>query len=259
MEIIQEKESRAGLIGTIVFHAILLLCIIFFGMSYQDPAPINESAMLIDFGNAGGGSSSASQESEAESTNDNESSTNDLSATENVTASAPENVQTQTTAETIEVNAASSNSAAETTEPEQVVSDNLSNVMDALNNASSSQENSSQNNGSNSGDGSSTGDGTGVGPGTGPGEGVGWDLVGRGKVSLTTPKNPTQEDGTVVVEIVVDNKGNVIKATPGARGSSTTNATLYKVAKEAALKAKFTIKAGANDQKGKMTFIFILN
>lgn len=257
MEIIQEKESRAGLIGTIVFHAILLLCIIFFGMTYQDPPPINESAMLIDFGNAGGGSSS-SQESESENASENEASTNDLSATENVEANAPENVETQNTTETVEVNAAANNSSAETTEPEQVVSDNLSNVMNALNNANNTSENSSENDGAN--DGSSTGNGAGEGDGNGPGEGPGWELGGgRGKVSLTTPKNPTQEDGTVVVDIVVNSQGKVIKATPGSRGSTTTNATLYKMAKEAALKALFTVKAGANDQKGTMTFVFILN
>lgn len=259
MELIQEKDSRAGLIGTIVFHAILLLLIIFFGLTYQDPAPINESAMLIEFGNAGGGSSS-SQVAASESSSENESSTNNLEATENVTANAPENIQTQNTTEAVEVNAASSNnSTTETTEPEQVMSENLSNVMNALNNANSSSTSNSESSSTNNGDGNSTGNGTGTGPGNGAGEGPGWDLTGRGKVSLTTPKNPTQEDGTVIVDIVVDNKGNVIKATPGSRGSTTTNATLYKMAKDAALKAKFTVKAGAPDQKGKMTFVFILN
>ena len=120
MELIQEKNSRSGLIGTIVFHVILLLLFIFFGMTYQDPKPINESAMLIDFGNAGGGSSS-SQTAATESSSDNEPSTNNLEATENVTATAPENVQTQNTTEAVEMNASSSNnSTAETTEPDDL-------------------------------------------------------------------------------------------------------------------------------------------
>ena len=260
MEIIKEKESRAGLIGTIVFHVILLLCIIFFGMSYQDPAPINESAMLIDFGYAGGGSSAASEESETESASETESSTNNLNATENVTASAPESMETQTTTETVEVNAANTTSSTtETTEPEQVISENLSNVMNALNNASNSSESSSTNSDGNADNGTSNGTGTGVGNHNGAGEGPGYDLAGRGKVSFAIPKNPTQEDGTVVVDIVVDRNGNVIKATPGGRGSTTTNSTLYKMAKDAALQARFTIKNGANDQKGSMAFVFILN
>ena len=79
-------------------------------------------------------------------------------------------------------------------------------------------------------------------------------------VKVKKPNNPTQEDGKVVVEIVVDKNGKVIRATPGARGSSTTNPTLYKISKEAALEARFNVKADAPaEQKGTMTFVYILN
>ena len=61
MELVQEKNSRAGVIGTILVHSLLLLLFLKFGMPYQDPKPINEGAMLIDFGNAGGGSSSSQE------------------------------------------------------------------------------------------------------------------------------------------------------------------------------------------------------
>ena len=72
--------------------------------------------------------------------------------------------------------------------------------------------------------------------------------------------NNTQEKGIVVVDIWVDNNGNVTKAVPGVRGSTTTSSVLYKKAKDAALKTKFSAKPDAPAvQKGTMTFVFILN
>ncbi len=53
-------------------------------------------------------------------------------------------------------------------------------------------------------------------------------------------------------------QGQVIKAQPGARGTTTTDHTLHQQAKEAARKARFCIKTDApKEQTGSITYNFI--
>ena len=62
-----------------------------------------------------------------------------------------------------------------------------------------------------------------------------------------------------IVEVSVDRSGKVVQATPGAKGSTTLDASLLKVAKEAALRASFEVKQDAPAiQKGTITYNFIL-
>jgi hypothetical protein len=69
----------------------------------------------------------------------------------------------------------------------------------------------------------------------------------------------SQEEGKIVIDIIVDKNGNVVRATDGGRGSTLNNATLKRKCKEAALKAKFSSSpAGVEEQKGTITFNFIL-
>lgn len=68
-----------------------------------------------------------------------------------------------------------------------------------------------------------------------------------------------QEEGKVVVAIVVDEKGNVLQAEPGEPGSTTTSAALYLEARKAAMTAKFNpSKEGVHEQRGTITFVFVL-
>jgi colicin import membrane protein len=114
--------------------------------------------------------------------------------------------------------------------------------------------------GGGSGNGSGYGNGNGTGNGTGNGnQGISYNLGGRGYQVLPPPKYEGQVDGRVVVEVSVDRAGNVVQAIPGTKGSTTLNEDLLKVAKEAALKAKFQVKADAPAvQKGTITYNFIL-
>jgi protein TonB len=62
------------------------------------------------------------------------------------------------------------------------------------------------------------------------------------------------------VEIIVDENGKVIDAVPGQRGSTTTSAYLYTLARQAAKTAKFNASPeGAKEQKGTYTFVFRLD
>ncbi len=74
-----------------------------------------------------------------------------------------------------------------------------------------------------------------------------------------TPKvdNLTQEKGTVVVEISIDKYGHVMKAVPGAPGSTTNSEYLKTKAKQAAESAIFdNVPTAPLEQKGYMVIVF---
>ena len=78
--------------------------------------------------------------------------------------------------------------------------------------------------------------------------------------TLPRPSYSVQAAGKVVVEIWVDNYGNVQKAVAGVEGTTATDKTLWQAARKAALGAHFNMSADAPAlQKGTITYIFRLN
>ncbi len=114
--------------------------------------------------------------------------------------------------------------------------------------------------GNGSGEGLGTGSGYGNGTGDGRGNGVGnYQLSGRKVLSKPAPKYTCNEEGTVVVEISVDNSGKVIGAIPGVRGTTNSAACLLDQAKVAAMNTKFDASNNAPDkQVGKIIYNFKL-
>ena len=89
--------------------------------------------------------------------------------------------------------------------------------------------------------------------------GIDFSLQGRNPESLPKPEYNYQVEGKVVVEITVDKNGNVTKASAGVKGSTTLNDKLLSAARRAALKAKFDRKPDAPAyQKGTITYYFRL-
>lgn len=86
-------------------------------------------------------------------------------------------------------------------------------------------------------------------------------LAGRSiNGTLPRPSYSVQAAGTVVVEIWVDNYGNVQKAVAGVEGTTVSDKTLWQAARKAALGAHFNMSADAEPmQKGTITYIFKLN
>lgn len=108
------------------------------------------------------------------------------------------------------------------------------------------------------GNGTGIGAGTGTGQGDGPGNGIAYSLGNRGYLSLHKPSYDSKEQGKVVVTIKVDRKGNVISAIPGAKGTNVSDQSLWQLAKDAALRSKFEADAAAADvQVGTITYNFI--
>jgi TonB family protein len=69
------------------------------------------------------------------------------------------------------------------------------------------------------------------------------------------PKNITEE-GKVVVEIVVDKNGNVIRAEANGRGTNTNSSNLKTIARQAAFATKFNVSGAEGEQKGTLTMVF---
>lgn len=64
--------------------------------------------------------------------------------------------------------------------------------------------------------------------------------------------------GTVVVNIIVDPKGNVVSATAGGRGTNTSNIALRAAAEAAAKRTKFNTINSPSNQSGTITYYFNL-
>ena len=75
--------------------------------------------------------------------------------------------------------------------------------------------------------------------------------------TLPRPSYTVQAEGTVVVDIWVDNYGTVVKAEAGADGTNITDAHLWAAARKAAMGASFNMSADAPAmQHGTITYIF---
>ncbi|MEP7264486.1 MAG: hypothetical protein ABI772_08310 [Bacteroidota bacterium] len=88
-------------------------------------------------------------------------------------------------------------------------------------------------------------------------KGVSYTMNGRKLNKQPVISNLTMEKGIVVVEITINKYGNVIKAEPGAEGTTTTSQYLLTKAKQAAESVAFdTSPTTPLEQKGTITIIF---
>lgn len=93
----------------------------------------------------------------------------------------------------------------------------------------------------------------------GQGNGPGYDLGGRGAKSLQRPPRDFPEEGHIVVEIWVDQEGNVVR-TAIAKGTDITNSEMRNMAMEAAKRSKFAPDPTApTEQRGTITYTFVQN
>lgn len=86
-----------------------------------------------------------------------------------------------------------------------------------------------------------------------------FDLNGRslGQGGLPVPVYNVQEEGRVVVTIVVNPSGQVISTSINKR-TNTVNPVLRKAAEDAARKARFNAVDGVDNQSGTITYYFRL-
>jgi hypothetical protein len=113
---------------------------------------------------------------------------------------------------------------------------------------------------SGSGSGTGLGNGSGYGSGTGSGTGNGnYQLGNRKALNTPEPRYICNEQGTVVVQIAVDQNGKVTSANPGIKGTTNTAKCLLDQVKIAAMNTRWQSDPNApRTQIGKIIYNFKL-
>lgn len=258
MDYEQEQNKRKGLFTTIMIHLLLVIIFAFFGMSYTIPPP-EEEGITINFGFTDAGSG-------AVQTNQQENSPQEVEETQEEQIEEPEpevveDVLQQNMEESAAIPKEEKKKVEEKQEEQPQPDENLSDALSKWKNKKAAPSESDGNKNQKGDQGDLSGDPNSKNyEGGGSGDGTSFNLSGRSMLKTPKIKDTSQDEGKVVVDIIVDKYGKVIRATPGARGSTTTSPILYKKAKEAALSTQFNANPNApEEQKGQMTFIFILN
>ncbi len=260
----KEKYKLNGIVGTILFHAVILALLIFLGFTTALPLP-GEEGVEVNLGSDMQGigriqplSSSTVEKvtppPPVEQKKQEEIVTQDIESA----PVAQEKVEEEVQEETPELEEPDKQA-----EPEEVKKEPEINP-DALYKGKSKNPNKSTSEGITGQEGDQgKPDGTidskeYLGKG-GFGDGNNWDLEGRSPSFLPKPASTFKENGTVVVQITVNRYGKVVKAVAIDKGSNTTNTTLRRLAEEAARKSKFNPDMSAAEfQRGTITYHFVV-
>ena len=258
----EKKNKRNGIIGTILFHIILLLSFLFMGLTYKTPPP-PEEGISINFGFDDEGIKEIQPEDKSLESNPivKEVIQEPVKVLEKIITQ--ETVKTEIIETPKEIKKENKEKKLEA--EEEVVIEKIEPVVNkkALYPGNKKKEEQVDGNkkkqgnqGSVEGDINSTKyEGGGIGN-----NGEAYQLLGRDVSYKVKPIYKVQSEGIVVVDITVDPLGNVINAIAGVKGSTTLNSQLLKRAKEAALKTKFSAKESApSRQQGKIIYNFQLN
>jgi colicin import membrane protein len=267
-------EKRIGIIGTIIFHNIILLILLLFFLSTPKPVP-SAGGILIDFGTtefAGGElepniddaqefQQTAAQQQTSDMQDEEDLLTQDFEeapAIEKKTEKKPEvkkpvvkssetkpDVVEKPVDKTPQVNAKALYSSRG--KPAQESGTSQGTYKGRGNQGST--------------DGTPGANNYGQGSGTGLGIQVGGGLENRTYLTLPKPDFKVQKEGKVVVEVTVNREGIVTSATPGVKGTTIVDTELYSAAKKAALQSKFKALPDASPlqvQTGTITYHFKL-
>lgn len=260
MEATEKKRKRKAVIITVVFHAVVLVLFLLFGLEQPDPLP-EEAGASIEFGwdtDAGGDamadiSPEPVQEEIPQETTPvepvvTESVVEEVASDEASDVSVPTEKEAQTDPK--------EPTPIEEVPVEPKISDKLNDALNALSQPSG---------GGSQGDTEGTGDqgnpeGT-EGKGALGGGSGSWQLDGRSMLGgYGTKITDTKEEGTVVLNIWVDQNGKVTKVQPNLSKSNTTSQYLINMAKNDVLKNfKFNgDPRAAIEQRGTVRYVFQL-
>lgn len=288
------SDKSLGVFGTIVFHLLLLLALIFISISSVDPG---DEGILVALGDSptGQGQFTPSSSAPAAQTSTPPASQPASTPPPTPSASTParQQVLTQNTEEAPAISAQEKarqeeqkriaeqerqrqaeierqrkaeqerqrQEELERQKREQQAADARNDVSRAFSSSSSNSQSTGDTGGSGA-QGGLTGDpnatnGTGTGLGS---KGDEYSLEGRYLIgSRPKPVYNVQESGRVVVRIVVDREGRVTHAEHRLQGSTTTSSALINAAIDAARKTRFNSDPNATpSQEGTITYVFDL-
>jgi TonB family protein len=259
----KEREKREGLIGTILFHLILLALFLFYGLTHQVPIP--ETGLTVNFGTSDVGSGDKQPVAEISETEpqpqpeeevvppvDAQPESNPDVATQDVQdalevpdSKTPEEIEAEKAAE------AEALKKAEQEEQRKKIAAMTSNLKNKATDSGGGDGPDDQPGDKGQTDGGEDGGYTGGGIGDGN-----YSLGGRAALTKPKPDYDCQEEGKVVVDIKVDRNGKVVYASVG-KGTTNTADCLTNKALQAAYLTKWQPKDGAPiQQKGKITYDF---
>ena len=231
-----------GLIVSIVAHGLLILCLLLMGLRYPDPPPpeLGVEMDMGEFSDVGTDSEHAAEGGE------------DLSS-ESSYANDDNNELTQQSEDV----PLTSKKTPSPTKNKKKPKDNVKPQSEETKidqNALFTKGRVKKGSGGSTGVGEGSGKGSG---GEGGGSGISFSLAGRGSKSLPGPTATSPENGNIVVEIRVDQEGNVVFAKAVWKGSTLTDTNLWRRCEQAAKKSKFTAKPDAPElDPGTITYIF---
>lgn len=245
----EKKDRTIAAVGTIVVHALALL--VLFLMAFRTPLPLpGEEGVEVDLGMYNQGMGEVQPDKSAIPQQ-----TPPAKPQEKENVKSKDDVVTQDTEETPSIKTEKKKEVKE--EPQPVV-----NQKALFKGSNKPQEGGSQGETGQPGDQGNPNGLTGInkyeGQG-GQGNGAGYDLGGRGAKTLQRPSKDFPEEGHIVVEIWVDQEGNVVRASI-AKGTDITNNEMRNMALDAARRSKFIADPNApEEQKGTITYTFVQN
>lgn len=254
-----KKYNSKAIIGTAMFHGIVLLIFLFFGLTTPLPLP-EEEGVVVNLGTTDQGMGSQQPVRSTPAAPQPQTSQATEPSEDIATQSSEESISLpDTPSEEPETNAQEDTPEPEPQAPEPEPEPQVN--PNALFPGSDDQSSTSQNQGNTTYPGNQgSEEGTEGGSDTGGAEGGGiqFSLAGRSANFLPKPEYTSQAQGRVVVKIFVNRNGEVTRAIAGERGTTTTDQTLHRLAEEAAKRARFNVKTDAAfEQSGTITYNFI--
>jgi TonB family protein len=257
---LEKKDKRTGWAISVLVHAVIFVLFYFLAayvITIPPPGDLYVEVSMADYGTDAVGSGDTETEVPSETVEE--------VVEENVSQATQPTQTTQAdpvvTQDASEVSTPSSETTTESnqevTDPDPQVSNELSNVLNQINNSGGGgSDGPDENTPGNAGNTDGAIEGKGV---VGGKDGIGWELSGRGMVGEPRLDEKPTEEGKVVVDIYVDQNGNVVSASINIAGTNTASGYLHDLAIKAAKTARFNVNSNAaTRQKGKMTFNFKL-
>ncbi len=262
-----DKNRRKGIIGTVLFHIVLLVLFLMFGLKYTEPKP--EDGIVINFGNSETG---FGHQDDGAPTTQTPTPAKPQTETQETQAQDDNPIQTQDAVEAPSVESQKTSQTKKVDEPEVKEPEKpkpSSELEKMLQNVKSSKTGGEGDKKGAGDQGRADGDKKShnrVGGGQGGNGGGGnYQLGGRMAMAKPLPEYNCTDEGRVVVKIYVDRNGKVTSAFPGDRipnGAKTTTASkcLFNKAKAAALKTTWQADADAPSlQVGYIVYYFEKN
>lgn len=267
------EDHKKGIIGTTIFHVVIVLIIIFLGFSTPLPLP-EEEGIIINFGtdNAGLGYTQPSRQETSppppaprpqnQTQAEEDIITQDIEEAPSLPAPEREEVTQKEPERPVEQPQEEPAEEVIAQETEEVVPERKPNP-NALFSGRTATGDAGSSEGETTGE-ANQGRETGsvdsphqTGADTGSPDGISYSLAGRNSLSLPLPEYNQQVEGQVVVEVTVNRNGDVTNAIPGVKGTTTSNIYLLNTAKKAAERAKFNVKPDAPPfLRGTITYHF---